>query len=149
MLINVDMYVKQINNERALLSQVILIAINDACTAPNPELRRKHKSYINHTNFRMHTDSFTAMRFLFDESVSGLNEYALWLDFDAGQFRRKLLEIMAKNNANTINGYSPTHRRCFRLNYKMWQQLNAADIAALEMDAEIGDDALYEDVIYD
>lgn len=146
------MYTKTISPERALLSQTILVAINDACTAPNPELRRKHKSYINHTTFRMHTDSFTAMRFLFDESVSGLNEFAIWLDFDASHFRQKLLKIMDDNSAATKSGYTPMHRRCFRINYKMWQALTDSDKTALEIDSELNDDSLpdnfSDDLIY-
>jgi hypothetical protein len=151
MLINVDMYTKTTSPERALLSQVVLTAINDACIAPNPEFRRKHKSYIHSKTFRMYTNSFTSMRFLFDESVSGLNEFSVWLDFDPGHFRQKLITLMDDQSASTKNGYTPMQRRCFRINYKMWKTLSDTDKAELETNSDLYDDSLpsMDDLIYD
>lgn len=148
MLINVDMYVKSIAHERSLLAQVVLIAINDACVKPNEEVRRAHHRYLVTGNRRMHRDTFTAMRFLFDNSKAGLNEYAIWLDFDPDQFRAKLLKLMADTSNNVISGYHPMDRRYFRINYKLFQLLSDADKNVLEIDSEIDDDAVYDDVSY-
>jgi hypothetical protein len=149
MLINVDMYVKSISHERSLLAQVVLVAINDACTKPSEETRRANHKYLMTSNRRMHRDTFTAMRFLFDKSKSGLNEYAIWLDFDADQFRAKLLKLMADSSNNVISSYTPMDRRYFRINYKLFQLLSESDKNVLDIDSEIDDDASYDDVIND
>jgi hypothetical protein len=69
------------------------------------------------------TDAFTAMRFFFDTSVSGLNEYLAWFDIDAGQYRRRLKEVMWDSSAHRINGFESMDRRNFRYNYRMWEKL--------------------------
>jgi hypothetical protein len=68
--------------------------------------------------------AFTAMRFIFDEHVSGLNEYAAWLDFDPGQFRAKLLATMKDSSALEINGFNSMQRRNFRYNYSHWKKIH-------------------------
>jgi hypothetical protein len=102
--------------ERSLLATVVLLAVNDACAAP-PKLEKKKDVPAG---LRMHRDAFTAMRFLFDTTQAGLEEYSLWLDFDAGHFRKKLRETMIDNGPHTLNGFDPMQRRNFRYNYGMW-----------------------------
>lgn len=112
---------------KSLLASVVWIAINDGATAP---IRRSRDG------LPMGHDAFTAMRFLFDETVSGLNEYANWLDFDAGQFRTRLRETMANQSPHMIGGFEPIRRRHFRQNYGMWLQLRDGYIAQLPEDDE-------------
>jgi len=102
--------------ERSLLATVVLLAVNDACAAP-PKLEKKKDVPAS---LRMHPDAFTAMRFLFDTTQAGLEEYSLWLDFDAGHFRKKLQETMIDNGPQNLNGFEPMQRRNFRYNYGMW-----------------------------
>ena len=124
MLVNVEMYTKSASPEKALLSQVVLCAINDGCSTPSRVLREKQRGYISYQDLRMSTDAFTAMRFLMDDSVSGLAAYCAWLDIDPVEFRKKLIKLMNDRSAATLNGYSPTHRRSFCINLKMWETLN-------------------------
>ena len=114
--------------ERALLAQVVLLALNDACQAP----------YKSDEGLRMGRDAFTAMRFLFDKNTSGLNEYATWLGFDPGHFRLKLLNIMADSSPKIIGEWDAMKRRTFRMNHKLWQNLQdmALDIPEEEEDDE-------------
>jgi hypothetical protein len=96
---------------QALLSSVIALAVNDATTAP---LKNKD------SKFPMTVEAFTAMRFLFDETQSGLAEYATWLDIDPGHFRTKLREVMADNHPHPRAGFDAMKRRNFRQNYGLW-----------------------------
>jgi hypothetical protein len=96
---------------QALLSSVIALAVNDATTAP---IKSKD------SKFPMTIEAFTAMRFLFDETQSGLAEYATWLDIDPGHFRTKLREVMADNHPHPRAGFDAMKRRNFRQNYGLW-----------------------------
>lgn len=125
MLVNVEMYARSISPEKALLSQVILVAITDGCYAP-PKGSRKIADYVSDGNTQMHPHPYTAMRFLFDRREAGLEAYAAWLDFDEDQFRSKLLKLMANDGPNDMSGYSSMQRRAFRINYKNYIKL--ADI---------------------
>ena len=138
MLLNVEMYARSISHEKALLSQVILLSINDACHAPDPKVRKEHRNFVSNEQVRMHTDTFTALRFLFDTSVSGLDEYAAWLDIDPNQFRRKLVEMMQDNGPNIVNGYSSMQRRSFRMNKKIWEMLQRQN--NLDPNIEVADE---------
>lgn len=102
---------------RSLLATVVQLAVMDACVQP-PKRRRDDKGVLS----RITVDALTALRFLFDESVSGLNEYATWLDFDPGHFRRKLQETMYNNSPLPVNGFDPNQRRNFRYNYTTWRR---------------------------
>ena len=97
---------------RSLLSSVVLLAIADACSEPTSRRIKVGKS--------IPTDQYTAMRFLFDKTESGVDVYALWLDFDVDQFRERLLKTMANNGPLNINGFTPLQRRNFRFNYGQW-----------------------------
>lgn len=103
---------------RHLLATVVNLAVNDACQIPGKE--------------RPSTDALTAMRFLFDETESGLNEYAEILDINPGQFRSRLLKIMKTTSVGEINGYTESQRIYFMRNYRFWQQnpnqLETADV---------------------
>lgn len=102
---------------RSLLATVVQLAVMDACAQP-PKRRKDEKTVLS----RITVDALTAMRFLFDESLSGLNEYAAWLDFDPGHFRLKLQETMYNNSPLTVNGFDPNQRRNFRYNYTTWRR---------------------------
>jgi hypothetical protein len=126
--------------ERSLLATVVLLAINDACSTPPKPDKNKNRLRDTPAGLRMSRDAFTAMRFLFDTKHAGLEEYSLWLDFDAGSFRNKLHEIMADNGPNQINGFDATHRRNFRYNYLMWRK--AKDMADVPEEEESEDAAV-------
>lgn len=116
--------------ERRLLASVVALAVNDACTIPP----RPDSKYMS-PGLKMRPESFTAMRFLFDKSVSGLNEYALWLDFDADQFRRKLLALMQDDSPKRLANFDAIDRRHFRINYKLWQAVkNVEEIVEEEQE---------------
>ena len=116
-----------------LLSSVIITAIRDGCATPPKNRGLKD----GEAKFPMGIDSFTAMRFLFDTSVSGIAEYLAWFDIDPGQYRMRLLETMANNSALKVNGFEPLDRRNFRYNYGMWLRLkDRADIGKLETENE-------------
>lgn len=112
---------------RNLLATVIQLAVADACSQP-PKRREGDNAVLSHIT----VDALTALRFMFDESVSGLNEYATWLDFDPGQFRRKLQDTMYNDSPLTINGFESNQRRNFRYNYTTWRrfanQITEADL---------------------
>lgn len=97
---------------RSLLSSVVLLAVADACSEPTSRRIKVGKP--------IPTDQYTAMRFLFDKTESGVDVYALWLDFDVDQFRERLLKTMANNGPLNINGFTPLQRRNFRFNYGQW-----------------------------
>jgi hypothetical protein len=118
--------------ERSLLASVVMLAVTDACLSPPKRDKKKDQP----AGLRMARESFTAMRFLFDTSVSGLKEYSLWLDFDADNFRRHLQNTMADNSPHKINGFEPMQRRNFRYNYNMWRKASAAGL----LDVEESDD---------
>lgn len=113
--------------EKALLAQVVLLSISDACMPP-PKGTRLYRGLIGGNGMMMKIEAFTAMRFLFDENVAGLNEYAIWLDIDANVFRTKLLKLMADATHNDINTYTSMQRRAFRINYKLWQNINTQQV---------------------
>lgn len=116
--------------ERSLLSTVVLIALHDACEAPPRSIRRAVDTP------RISSEAFTAMRFLFDESVSGLREYSMWLDFEATPFREKLLTLMSNNGPMKLNGFEPMQRRNFRYNYGMWFRAKNMEFTEHTLDGE-------------
>lgn len=100
---------------RHLLAAVITTAIRDGCATPPRESKGQKR--------KISSEAFTAMRFLFDERVSGLNEYLMWFDIDTGQYRVRLLKAMFDDGALRVNGFDPLDRRNFRVNYNVWQRL--------------------------
>lgn len=104
---------------RKLLSAVIITAVRDACSTPP----KRNKTRGEENRMPISTEAFTALRFLFDESVSGLNEYLNWFDIDPGQYRLRLQQTMADSSPLRLNGFEPLDRRNFRYNYGMWLRL--------------------------
>jgi len=104
-----------------LLASVIAAAVHDTCVEPY-RATSKYKSTL------IRIDTVTAFRFLFDESVSGIDAYGLWLDFNVDQFRRKLLEMMFDESQLVVGGKDPQARRNFRYNYKLWQRASALGV---------------------
>lgn len=101
-----------------LLSAVVITALRDGCSAPPREAKGVRK--------KISSEAFTAMRFLFDERVSGLNEYLIWFDIDAGQYRMRLRQMMFDDTPFTRNGFDTLDRRNFRFNYRLWEQTKDA-----------------------
>lgn len=98
-----------------LLSSVVASAINDGCLTPPKK---------GVSGYQITTDSFTAMRFLFDTDQTGLDAYALWLDFEPDQFRSRLLKIMQNDSPLVIAGFDDSRRRNFRFNYAVWKKMS-------------------------
>jgi hypothetical protein len=69
---------------------------------------------------KLTTEQFTALRFLFDTHSSGLDAYAMWLDFDPDYFRFKLLETIGYRGVGMYQSFSDTQRSHFWKNYKLW-----------------------------
>jgi hypothetical protein len=120
-----------------LLASVVASAVNDTCVEPF-RATSKDKSVL------MRIDTVTAFRFLFDTSVSGVDAYGLWLDFNVDQFRRKLLEMMFDESPFVVGGKDPQARRNFRYNYKLWQKVSTLGISieSTSKDEEEDDDRL-------
>jgi hypothetical protein len=116
-----------------LLASVVAAAVNDACVEPF-RVTTKDKAAL------MRVDTMTAFRFLFDETVSGIDAYALWLDFNPHQFRRKLLEMMFDDSQRVVNGKNPELRRNFRYNYKLWLKMPKAELQEVEQPDEGDED---------
>lgn len=104
---------------RKLLAAVVITAVRDACLTPPKRSRFVGES----EGMPMSIDAFTAMRFLFDDSVSGLKEYLQWFDIDPGQYRMRLRDMMFSESAHKVNGFETMDRRNFRYNYGMWMRL--------------------------
>lgn len=111
-----------------LFASVIATAINDTCAEPLKPAKGEKTPLLR-------VETATAFRFIFDDSVSGIDGYALWLDFNVTQFRRKLLEMMADDSPLIIAGKSPQMRRNFRYNYKLWRKLSTMGVQ-LEPDTD-------------
>jgi hypothetical protein len=113
-----------------LLAAVVAAAVNDTCVEP-------FKVTAKDKTVSMRIDTVTAFRFLFDDSVSGVDAYGLWLDFNVQLFRRKLLEMMYDDSQRVVNGKNPELRRNFRYNYKLWRKLpKSAEPQELEQTEE-------------
>lgn len=117
---------------RNLLHSVVALSVSDACGVPPKKSREQSR-------FPISIEAFTAMRFLFDKTQSGIDAYALWLDFDADRFREKLLKIMNNNSAVVVAGFEPERRRNFRFNYGVWfrmQNAGVVDLSEVEDESE-------------
>jgi hypothetical protein len=101
----------------ALLASVVALAVADATSSP-----------LKNEKMPLSTEAFTAMRFLFDETQSGLAEYATWLDIDPGHFRLKLREVMSDNSPHVRAGFDPMKRRNFRQNYGLWLRMKGENL---------------------
>lgn len=124
----------QTRSYRALLASVVYTAVSDACSPPLIDKVGKKRVVKG-----MNVQAFTAMRFIFDTSVSGLDVYASWLDFDAGQFRQKILVFMQDRTPGSLRGFTDMQRINFCRNYRLWQDL-PADHVPNETDENEDDD---------
>lgn len=89
---------------KKLLWSVIQLAVDDACKAP-------YKT-------RPQDDTITAMRFLIGDKIeSGLDSYLIWLDVDAKEFRKRLVQSMF---AERHDKFTDFERRAFRANYNWY-----------------------------
>jgi hypothetical protein len=93
--------------EHMLIASVITLSVKDACLEPL-------KSPL-----AMQWDAMTAHDFLWGE---GLESYIHWLDIDCAFYRRKLIETMANDREDKVNGFTGTERRAFRWNKKTWDR---------------------------
>lgn len=110
---------------RSLLAMVVWSAVHDACAAPLPPAPdQKSRS---RKKLRISTHAFTAMRFLFDDSVSGLREYSAWLDFDPDQFREQLLRLMRDTTPGSVRGFPEMSRLHFLRNYNLWFEIPSGE----------------------
>jgi hypothetical protein len=99
---------------RSLLASVVNLALQDACLVP---VKKRPIVY----------EAWTAMRFLFDDRESGLEQYAEWLDFDVEQFRKRLLAMMQDDSPMRVGGFDSQQRRAFRYNYRHWEATQDMD----------------------
>ena len=103
--------------EKRLMAAVVAQAIKDACIAPMT------KTVKNKKVLRIRWDAATAMYFLFSTEESGVDAYALWLDFDVKMFREKLLK---KCSSYSHDPYlNDDQKRNFMRNYRLFQGLSA------------------------
>lgn len=100
--------------ETRLLSAVVAHAVRDACLSPI----LKGKKAV-----RPRADALSALNFLFDTQRSGIDAYALWLDFDVNQFRQKLIDACDKETVSKDLHLSSDQRRNFRVNYKLYRSM--------------------------
>lgn len=97
--------------EKRLMAAVVAHAVKDACLSPVI----KDKKAV-----RPRADALSALNFLFDTSRSGVDAYALWLDFDVDQFRQKLINACQRDTASSDLHLTDDQRRNFRVNYKLY-----------------------------
>ncbi len=103
--------------EKRLLAAVVAQAIRDACLLPI----EKRGDKVRKPRVILRADAATAMAFLFDKSVSGVDAYAAWLDFDANRFRDRLLDACSSNRRDPM--FTDEQRRAFRQNYRLFMSL--------------------------
>jgi hypothetical protein len=91
-------------------------AVRDACLSPivREQSRRKVAE-------RMQADAATAMAFLFSTDRSGLDAYALWLNFEPDRFREKLIHSMFSERVSDDLHLKDQQRRNFRINFKIFR----------------------------
>jgi len=104
-------------SEKRLLAAVVAQAVRDACLPPID--KRADTGRKAETSLR--ADAATAMAFLFDKSVAGVEAYATWLDFDADRFRGRLLDACSIDRRDPM--FSDEQRRAFRANYRLFMSL--------------------------
>lgn len=107
---NIDRFEEDLLNSiqaqrcRKLLWAVIELAVDDACRVPN--------------RVTPQDDAVSALRFLLSADIDG---YLMWLDVNAREFKRRLLEAMYSEKQNKFDESS---KRAFRFNHK-WYVRNA------------------------
>ena len=98
--------------EKRILTAVVAHAVKDACIAP---------VLLGKVAVRPHADAQSAMNFFFNTKRSGIDAYAIWLEFDAERFREKLIQACFDNVAPKDLHLTDDQRRNFRANYKLFR----------------------------
>lgn len=106
--------------EKRILAAVVAQAVKDACLAP---------VVLNKVAVRPQAEAYSAMNFFFNTKRSGIDAYAIWLEFDAERFREKLLHSCYAEFAPKDLYLTDDQRRNFRANYKLFR---SAPVAVLE-----------------
>lgn len=83
-------------------------------------------------NMGISSHAFTAARFLFDETSTGVDAYLEWLDIDSDEFRRRTIELIYDTRPRDIAGWTPEQRRAMRINYEVWRKIRHQDTSTLE-----------------
>ena len=103
--------------EKHLLTAVVAHAVRDACMPPIVKKTKRKEAA------RIRGEVFSAIVFLFDKERAGLDAYAAWLDFDAEQFRLKLLRACHSERVTPDLHLDDNQRRNFRANYKLYNSM--------------------------
>jgi hypothetical protein len=102
---------EQAKRGKRLFWTIIELAVIDACSVPLKDRRPMAKA-------------ITAMRFL----TTNIDKYLVWLDVDAGSFRKRLFQAMY---AEHTDKFSESDKRAFRYNYSWWNA-NKDSLTALD-----------------
>jgi hypothetical protein len=117
--------------EKRLLAAVVARAISDCCIKPSKGVQK-----LEHA--KMNANAFTAMRFIFDTTQSGLDAYAQWLDFTPEVFREKILQFSWDVSPGKKDFLNEQDRKNFRHNYFLYRKMTKSQKEA--MTAETFDD---------
>lgn len=112
-----------------LLAAVVACALRDLAA---PGFGRSYRSAHNQIGRKrspllqagITPHAFTAARFLFDTSVTGVNAYLEWLDIDPDTWRNKLLETIHSDSAHRVGGWESDQRRNMRRNLAVYKKLS-------------------------
>ena len=119
---------EQTRNCTKLLSAVVATAVRDACATP---ITRRGK-----TIGTLPPDTYTALRFLFSGTVTGVGAYADWLDFDVANFRQQLIRFMHDVTPETKQGITSIQRRAFRVNWRIYKTMGDDHAAGRENETD-------------
>lgn len=138
--LNVDMLdgEQQVRSCEKLLAAVVACALRDLSA---PGFGRSYRRIVAGAGKRspikeagISPHAFTAARFLFDATATGVDAYLEWLDIDPDTWRRKLLDVIADDTPMRVGGFEPEQRRNMRVNLRVYKSL------AHLTDKEIDDD---------
>jgi hypothetical protein len=123
---------------KRLFAAVIATAFRDLATRGWERVYRSPRrgEPLTPKDLGITTHAFTAARFLFDETVTGVDAYLEWLDIDADNFRKRLLDMIYDKSAHPVAGWEPEQRRQMRMNYERWLTLRSQNITPEENDDE-------------
>lgn len=124
-----------------LLAAVVACALRDLAA---PGFGRSYRSAHNQIGKKtspllqagISPHAFTAARFLFDTSSTGVDAYLQWLDIDAGTWRNKLLNVIYSDVPRPIGGFDPEQRRNMRVNLKIYKRLSYLKDQEIDHDDE-------------
>lgn len=111
-----------------LLAAVVACALRDLAA---PGFGRTYRSAVSQAGkpsvlmqAGISPHAFTAARFLFDTSVTGVDAYLEWLDIDPDTWRKKLREVIDNDTPLRVGGFEPEQRRNMRVNLKIYNRLS-------------------------